>query len=405
MTLRIRNSRVLGSIESFYGNVDVYNTVEGISSLLTHCPYSFPDPNSIIHFGYGNSALDNTKKLVKFNQDYSVFEITVGVGESGLQNRIHFGDKNYYITKDIIIDLPNNNVSANLITDIDDAEILLNNGKLLCWERVGYYQEWMEADPFTGTKYSASGALQSNLNTIQFTRYFEAEDIAYVLANTNIRQSYEIVYSLENSFTRTVWNKGGTYDNYFAIGFYFGLTCYWGYVTNANPRYYWIFLQDPFDENIYYYYSSLINYTVVGELIGSNRTLIVRSGANNDLYTLDFTDTIGVLTLLKESDGGNCINFDNRTLYRESSDNTLYDLTNNVTVKTNYPALDTPIADIKNNWIWSIVGTDFCAYNMNGVLVYTIEDVVTAIGITPYVIGYRNKFIFHDKIVHWEWED
>jgi hypothetical protein len=63
MTIRIRNSRVLGSTESFYGDVDVYNTVEGSSNLLTYCPSTIVDPDYVRFNVNYTQVIDNIRDV------------------------------------------------------------------------------------------------------------------------------------------------------------------------------------------------------------------------------------------------------------------------------------------------------------------------------------------------------
>lgn len=63
MTIRIRNSRVLGSTESFYGDIDVYNTVLGSSNLLTYCPSTIVDPDYVRFNVNYTQVIDNLRDV------------------------------------------------------------------------------------------------------------------------------------------------------------------------------------------------------------------------------------------------------------------------------------------------------------------------------------------------------
>ena len=404
MTITVKASRVFGSTDDFYGDVIVHNDVEIASEIAEICPYTYewPDVSSMHHMGFVGSSRDYPNKYVAFNENYHILSVGTNLG-TGLQKDNHFGDKNYLITQYWIFDFLNNTVISNAITDITKAVLLLNNGKILCYKYTSPNYVYTEGDPFTGEKDTPLGAIQTTTTNIYPTSYFQSGDYQYLLRNSNTSQSYERCDGLDSAYNIVVWNKGGTYDLYVAMGMLWGYTFYSGYNAIENPRNYYKYLVNPLDVNDYYYFSSLNDYRYLCELKGSDKTILVYDNTSLSLYKIKFDSSHNNVTFLQTGTGGRVINFENKTLYRDNS-GVLYDITNNSVLSSSFPSFYYAYGDTKNNWIWMVEGNDMCAYELNGTLAYKIENVSNDTN-EPKVAVYRNKFVFKDKIVCWEWED
>lgn len=438
----IKKSKLLGSTADYFGDITVFGNSQPESKLNDYCPANYKSENIYHSHVYNNSI------GYGFKGNYTIRTIISNAFDKNSQSGI-FSDKNavfnqnhYYdlATATMTIPYPGNN-TYNAIMDDGYA---INIGYDI--KRINIYSGDTETIA-SGSSIDYPLDLEYNHRSIMYFKRNGKEYLAWVTSGISSRYfnlyNYTddiLTYKLFTSgFTSRylTGNNQKTFQKYFLyenriVFLYYGWSSYdsrWDYfyIINYNIDTNTVLTSTSWGDNTSDFALKSVamdyneGYIYWNQFSWPSTHYIARYNVSTNVFTSNYMTSFPNPTYIEEVNG--VLQFDNRVLIQSTqnpiSKHSLWDasLGFNGLVATNLTKKVSPSSACEDNynvWCWRQNGDDLCAYDINGDIQYTIEDVcISDTGYTS-ILFQHNKFIitngdstygYVNKIIYWEIEE
>lgn len=438
----IRNSKLFGTKADYYGDIIISGVSEAESKIANYCPTNYQSE------GIYHSHVFNNSIGYGFIGDYTIRTITNNAFTKDHQTGI-FSDKNAVFSQTRYYDLAT--ATMTLISGNNPYHAIMDDGYAIS---IGYNYNIMKINPYSGdTETITSGSsirspfyLPYNHESIMYFKRNGKEYLAWVTGS--VSTGYFNLYNYTDniltykSFTKTfktrylTGNNQKTFQKYFLyknhiVFLYYGLSSYdsrWDYynIINYNIDTNTVLTSSSYGDNYSDFALKPIaidyneGYIYWPQFSWPSTFFIARYNISTNVFTSDYMKGIPNPTYIEEVNG--VLQFDNRVLIQSTqtpnSKHSLWDASLGYSglVATDLTARvtsSTACEDNYNIWCWRKNGDDLCAYDLNGDIQYTIEDVcISDTGYTS-IFFQHNKFIitngdstygYVNKIIYWDIE-